>query len=314
MNAAQVYCGIDVSASSLDVALHPGGESWTVTTEAAGIQQVTELLRVKAPVLVVLESTGGLELPLVASLAEAGLPVVVVNPRQVRDFARATGRLAKTDRIDAGILARFGAAVQPPTRPLPDRSLKELRALVARRRQLVDMISAEKNRFRTATPRVRREIDEHLRWLEKKLGELDEEVGDLIQASPLWRVKDALLRSVPGVGRILSCTLLADVPELGSLDRRKIAALAGVAPFNWDSGTFRGRRAIWGGRASVRKVLYMAAVAATRCNPVIRSFYLHLCAAGKPPKVALTACMRKLLSILNALIRDNLPWTPATTY
>jgi transposase len=263
VGTSETYCGIDVYAGSLDVALYPEGQVHSFANDREGVEAIVSLLKGKPLALVVLEASGGVEMALVEALAEAGLPLAVVNPRQVRDFARALGRLAKTDSIDASVLARFGAAVRPEIRPIAEESLQELRALVGRRRQ----------------------------------------------ASPFWRVKDSLLRSVPGVGPVLSATLLAGVPELGRLDRRKIAALAGVAPFNWDSGAFRGRRAVWGGRANVRKVLYMSVVASTRFNPVIRSFYLRLCQAGKPKKVALTACMRKLLSILNAVLREQRSWS-----
>lgn len=313
MKASQVYIGIDASASSLEVAAHPGGEAWTVSNDGAGISELVERLQATRPALVVLESTGGVELAVTGGLAAAGLPVVVVNPRQVRDFARATGRLAKTDAIDARILARFAAAVQPEVRPLPDESAQELNALAARRRQLVEMVVAEKNRLRTARGRVARQIREHIRWLERCLEEVDHDLGNLIQASPLWRAKDDLLQSAPGVGPVLSITLLANLPELGKLDRRQIAALVGIAPFNRDSGAFRGKRTVWGGRSKVRAALYMAALVATRYNPVIQAFYHRLVAAGKPKKVALTACMRKLLTILNAMMRHQTPWRICST-
>jgi transposase len=309
VDSTEIYCGIDVSAGSLDVAVHPEEQVKSFANDEEGIEAVVDLLRGRGPRLVVLEASGGVELALLAALAEAELPVSRVNPRQVRDFARAMGRLAKTDSLDARVLANFAAAVRPEVRPLAGESLQELRSLVGRRRQLIEMISSEKNRLGRARPHIRKRIEEHLSWLEKELSSLEEEVEGFIAASPFWQVKDALLQSVPGVGRTLSSTLLAGVPELGRLDRRKIAALAGVAPLNWDSGTFRGRRAIWGGRANVRKVLYMAAVASTRFNPIIRAFYLRLCAAGKPKKVALTACMRKLLSILNAILREQKSWS-----
>jgi len=313
MKASQVYIGIDASASSLEVAAHPGGEVWTVSNDGAGISELVERLQATRPALVVLESSGGVELAVTGGLAAAGLPVVVVNPRQVRDFARATGRLAKTDAIDARILARFAAAVQPEVRPLPDESAQELNALAARRRQLVEMVVAEKNRLRTARGRVARQIREHIRWLEHCLEEVGQNLGNLIQASPLWRAKDDLLQSTPGVGPVLSITLLANLPELGKLDRRQIAALVGIAPFNRDSGAFRGKRTVWGGRSKVRAALYMAALVATRYNPVIQAFYHRLVAAGKPKKVALTACMRKLLTILNAMMRHQTPWRICST-
>ena len=234
----------------------------------------------------------------------------MVNPRQVRDFARATGKLAKTDSLDAQVLALFAERVHPAIRPLADEALKELRALTARRRQLLEMITQEKNRLRMASPRVHGQLREHIKWLEQCLKELDEDLTDFIGSSPLWRAKDDLLRSTPGVGPVLSSTLLADLPELGTLNRRQIAALVGVAPLNRDSGTLRGKRTVWGGRAQVRTTLFMATLVSTRFNPVIRTFYQRLCTAGKPKKVALTACMRKLLTILNVMVRYDDHWNP----
>jgi transposase len=241
----------------------------------------------------------------------AGLPVVLANPRQVRDFARATGQLAKTDAIDAQVLALFAERVRPEPRPLPDEAAQALDALLTRRRQLLDMLVAEKNRLGFARPVVRRGITQHIRWLEGRLGDVDHELGQMIEHSPVWRATDDLLRSVPGVGPVLSRTLLGKLPELGQLTRTQIAALVGVAPLARDSGTLRGKRMVWGGRAPIRTVLYMSALAAVRCTPVIRVFYRRLRAAGKPAKVALTACMRKLLVILNAMVRSNTPWQPA---
>jgi transposase len=258
--------------------------------------------------LVVLEATGGLQERAAAVLAAAGLAVAVVNPRQVRDFARATGRLAKTDRLDAAAIARFAAAVRPAPRDLPDAARQALIDLVARRRQLVEMRVAEKVRRAQIAPALRPRLDEHLAWLAEAIAELDRAIGTAIRHSPLWRVEDDLLGSVPGVGPLTRATLLAKLPELGHLDRRKIAALVGVAPMSRDSGTFRGQRFVQGGRADVRTVLYMATVTAVRCNPVIRAFHRRLIAAGKPAKVALTACMRKLLAILNAIARTRQPW------
>ena len=261
-----------------------------------------------APTLVVLEATGGLETFLVGELAGAQLPVVVVNPRQVRDFAKAVGKLAKTDALDAQVLAHFGEATKPDLRPLPDDSTRELQALLARRSQVVEMVTAEKNRCRTATQRLQPQIQEHIRYMEKQLKELEQGLSELLSSSPVWRTKEKLLGSVPGVGPVLTVTLLAGLPELGRLDRREIASLVGVAPFNRDSGTLRGKRTVWGGRSSVRATLYMATLVATRYNPVIRAFYQRLLEAGKPKKVALTACMRKLLTILNAMLKHNLSW------
>ena len=260
------------------------------------------------PSLVVLEATGGLEAPLTGALAEAGLPVVVVNPRQVRDFAKATGKLAKTDAIDAHVLAHFADAVRPTPRPLPDAQTQAIAALLARRRQMVAMLTAEKNRFRTANVVVREDILQHITWLKKRLSKLDTDLRETLRQSPIWREKDNLLQSVPGVGPVLSLTLLAQLPELGTLSRRQIAALVGVAPLNRDSGTLQGKRTVWGGRATVRTALYMGALVASRWNPVLRSFYHRLCAAGKPKKVALTACMRKMLTILNAMLKHRTPW------
>lgn len=261
-----------------------------------------------APTLVVLEATGGLETFLVGELAGAQLPVVVVNPRQVRDFAKAVGKLAKTDALDAQVLAHFGEATKPDLRPLPDDSTRALQALLARRSQVVEMVTAEKNRCRTATQRLQPQIQEHIRYMEKQLKELEQGLSELLSSSPVWRTKEKLLGSVPGVGPVLTVTLLAGLPELGRLDRREIASLVGVAPFNRDSGTLRGKRTVWGGRSSVRATLYMATLAATRYNSVIRAFYQRLLEAGKPKKVALTACMRKLLTILNAMLKHNLSW------
>ena len=265
-------------------------------------------LRETGPALVVLEASGGLEIPLTAALASAGLPVVVINPRQVRDFARATGQLAKTDRLDASVIAHFGEAVKPSPRPLPDAQSQALSALLTRRRQVVGMITSEENRLHTASRPMRRQIQRHLAWLEKSLTTLDADLGDSLRESPLWREKDNLLRSVPGVGPVLSVTLLAELPELGTLDRRQIASLVGVAPLNRDSGTLRGKRTVWGGRARLRATLYMGTLVATRYNPDIKTFYQRLCAAGKPKKLALTACMRKLLSILNSMLKHGTQW------
>ena len=312
MEPSEVYVGIDVSSAHLDVAVRPTGEGWQITHDAQGIVALVERLRVLVPILVVLEATGGMELALTGELAAAGLPVVVVNPRQVRDFAKATGKLAKTDTIDAHVLAHFAGAVQPALRPLPDASAQELRTLLARRRQLVEMLTAEKNRLRAATRRIRPQIQEHIHWLQRQLEDMDEDLGRTLRESPVWREKEDLLRSVPGVGPVLSLTLLTDLPELGTLGRRQIAALVGVAPLNRDSGTLRGKRTVWGGRAHVRASLYMATLVATRFNPVISAFYQRLCSTGKAKKVALTACMRKLLTILNAMIKHHRLWSPVT--
>jgi len=304
----ECFVGIDVAKATLDLALEPSGEAWSVPNDAAGIDDLVNRLAPLGPTLIVLEATGGYEAAVTATLANAGLPVVVTNPRQVRDFAKACGRLAKTDALDARTLARFAARVQPAPRPLPTEAAQLLDALLTRRRQLIEMLTAETNRLGVARGPVRRDITQHIRWLKRRLADADGELKAAIQASPVWRAKDDLLQSVPGVGRVLSLTLLAELPELGRLSRREIAALVGVAPLNRDSGRRRGPRVVWGGRAPVRAVLYMGALAATRANPVIRTFFARLRAAGKPTKVALTACMRKLLTILNAMVRHQTPW------
>jgi len=306
--AASVYVGIDVAKAELVMAIRPSGERWTAANDEAGIQRLLTRLREDAPALVVLEATGGYERAAVAALAAARLPLVVANPRQVRDFARATGQLAKTDQIDADTLARFAERVRPEPRALPDASAQALDALLTRRRQILGMVGAERNRLEHAVPAVRRGIVQHIRWLERQLRDVDDDVDRTIQVSPIWRAKENLLRSVPGVGPVVSRTLIGDLPELGTMPRKQIAALVGVAPLARDSGTLRGKRLVWGGRAPVRAALYMAALVATRRNPVIREFYQRLLAAGKPKKVALTACMRKLLTILNAMLRANTVW------
>jgi len=263
-----------------------------------------------APSGVVLEATGGFEMLVAGELELAGLPVSLVNPRQVRSFARATGRLAKTDAIDAQVLAQFAEAVKPPVRPLPDADTRELRSLVDRRRQLLEMVTSERNRLRLASKRVRPLIQEHILWLKQQADDLDKDIANLIRSSPIWRAQENLLRSTPGVGPVLSSTLLTHLPELGSLNRGQVAALVGVAPLNRDSGAFRGKRSVWGGRTAIRSALYMAALVATRYNPVIKAFYQRLRAAGKPAKVALNACMRKLLIILNSMLRHRTQWGP----
>jgi transposase len=308
MSKRERAVGIDVSKGLLDVAVLPEGESWSATNDEEGITQVVKRLKSLRPRLVVLEATGGMETALVGAAATARLPVVVVNPRQVRDFAKSVGALAKTDAIDARVLARFAEAVRPEVRPLKDKEASQFSALIARRRQLVEMLTAEKNRLATAPQAIHPSIEEHIEWLEQRLEDINGKLKKAIKKSPVWRAKDQLLRTVPGVGSVFSATLVAGLPELGALNRKRIAALVGVAPFNRDSGKYRGRRCIWGGRGSIRAVLYMATLAATRFNPVIRAFYLRLCAAGKEKKVALTACMRKLLTILNAMVKTATPW------
>ena len=311
MTVPHVCVGIDVSKAQLDVALRPEGR-FAVSNDETGFTQLIERLSRVAPVRVVLEATGGLEIPLVGALAAAGLPVVVVNPRQVRDFAKATGKLAKTDALDAQTLAHFAEVIQPALRPLPDEQTQALAALVTRRRQLVEMLIAEKNRLRQAPKPIRPSLQAHIAWLEQALQQADTDLAEAIQHSPVWRENEALLQSAPGVGPVLSTTLLATVPELGTLAHKQIAALVGVAPLNRDSGTLRGRRTVWGGRAQARAVLYMGAIVAARFNPVIRAFYQRLRAAGKAKKVALTACMHKLLVILNALLKHRTPWRQGT--
>jgi len=310
MTEAGGFVGIDVAKAELEVVVRPSGARWTVTNNPAGLAQLQERLQASAPSLIVLEATGGYEVAVVAALATAALPVVVLNARQVRDFARATGRLAKTDAIDAGVLAHFAEVVRPPVRPLPDTMTQSLQAWLLRRRQLVEMLLAEEQRRSRAPRPIQRQIDQHVRWLRAQLGAVEKDLAQTLRESPVWREKDNLLRSVPGVGPVLTTTLLGDVPELGQLNRKQIAALIGVAPLNRDSGTYRGRRAVWGGRAHVRATLYMATLTAARYNPVIRAFYERLVAAGKPKKVALTACMRKLLTILNAMIARRTAWKP----
>ena len=305
------FIGIDVAKAQLEFAARPSGETGTVPNDEDGIRVLVERCQALATTLLVCEATGGYEAALVAALATAGLPVVVANPRQVRDFAKATGQLAKTDAIDAQVLALFAERVRPAPRPLPDEAVAALDALLTRRRQLVEMLGAERNRLLIARPAVQRDLQQHIRFLERRLREADDDLHTAVKASPVWRVKDDLLQSVPGVGRVVSLTLLAELPELGRLSHKEIAALVGVAPLARDSGTLRGKRLVYGGRAPVRAVLYMAALVASRCNPVIRAFYERLRSAGKPAKVALTACMRKLLVILNAIARTGAPWRPA---
>jgi transposase len=307
---SEVAVGIDVSKARLDVAIVPGEEVFVEEHSPRGVAALVERLNKLAPTLIVLEASGGLETPLVAELIGAGLPAAVVNPRQVRDFARATGQLAKTDSLDARMLARFGERIRPELRALPDEQERELKALVVRRRQLVEMIVAEQNRLGRAPRVLHRQLHRHVDWLRKQVRALDRDLDRQLRDSPVWREKGYLLRSVPGVGPVLCSTLIAGLPELGTLSRRQIAALVGVAPLNRDSGTLRGRRMVWGGRARVRTALYMSTVSAVRFNPILKSIYLRLRAAGKPPKLALIACMRKLLTILNAILKYRTPWSP----
>ena len=307
-----ITVGIDVSKATLVVAVQPTGEQWVTETTPVAVEALVARLGALRPTLIVVEATGGYERALTAQCATAQLPIAVVNPRQVRAFAQALGRTAKTDDIDAQVLAAFGARIQPPARALADAETHALAALVVRRRQLIEMIGMERRRLDQAPPtgKITRDLRNHIRWLERRVEDVDDEIGTAIHASPLWRGQDDLLRSVPGIGPTTARTLLAELPELGRLDRRAIAALVGVAPFNCDSGQHRGQRHIWGGRASVRAVLYMAAVSATRYNPVLRVFYRRLRDAGKPAKVALVATMRKLLTIVNTMMKHQSKWNP----
>jgi transposase len=309
MAATAVYIGVDVSKATLDVAAGSGaGEVKQFGNDPVSIGEVVHFLSALKPAGIILEATGKLEAHLVAALQAALLPVVVVNPRQVRDFARSTGALAKTDTIDARLLALFGERVQPQVRPLPEKEARNLAGMVSRRRQIIVMLTEERNRYFLAEEDVRTSLSKHIRWLEEELAEVSGDLDKRIRNSPAWREKDGLLQSVPGVGKLVSATLVAELPELGKLNRRQIAALAGVAPFNRDSGRMRGKRTTWGGRTKLRTTLYMAALTATRHNPIIRDFYQRLLAAGKVKKLALIACMRKLLTILNAIMKTGKPW------
>ena len=306
--STEYFVGIDVSKDTLDVCAYPTQDTFRVPNSPDGLGELIKRLKPLEPRLIVFEATGGYETLAVSSLAVAGLPVVVINPRQIRDFAKSIGRLAKTDVIDAGVIARFASAVRPELRPLKDSPSQELTGLVTRRRQIVDMIVAETNRLNAATRRNRRDIQAHIRWLQKRQDQIDDEIKQNIKNSPLWRTTDQILQSASGVGPATSAMLISCVPELGQLNRKKIACLIGVAPLNRDSGRFKGRRMIWGGRAQVRAVLYMSTLSAIRFNPVIRQFYQRLKGSGKCFKVAMVACMRKLLIILNAMVRNQTKW------
>lgn len=311
MEGSPVFAGVDVSKARLDVAYTGSDETWSVPNAPEGITQLVERLLELGPALVVMEATGGFEVAAAADLTAASIPVVIANPRQVRDFAKSTGQLAKTDAIDAQVLALFAERVRPQVRPLPDDAARALDAIVGRRRQIIDMLTAEKNRLGFALPAVQKGIKKHIRWLERQLDDVDADLDDLIRKSPVWQTKNDLLRDVPGVGPNLARTLIAELPELGRLSNKEIAALVGVAPLARDSGLFRGKRRTWGGRAPVRSALYMSIWSASKYNPVIRLFYRRLRDRGKPPKVAQVACMRKLLTILNAMVRDGRKWDPA---
>lgn len=311
MSHPQVFVGIDVAKAGLDVHVRPGGERSAFSNNEEGVRQLLADLKQRKPTLIVLEATGGLEAHATAVLGAAGLPVVVINPRQARDFARATGELAKTDSIDAAVLSLFAERLRPEVRPLPDEATRDFEARLARRRQVLDMLISEKQRLSTARRAVVKPIKAHIKYLERQLDEIDADLEETIAKSPLWRARDNLLRSAKGVGPVLSRTLLAEVPELGHLNRKQIAKLVGVAPLARDSGQIRGKRQIAGGRAHVRSVLYMATLSAIRSNPAIASYHARLVAQGKPRKVAVVACMRKFLVTLNAMLRTGQAWSPA---
>lgn len=311
---SQVFVGLDVSKQHLDVAVRPGGQHFVVDNHDQGLEELVRRLAALSPQLIVLEASGGYEFLAVAALAQAQLPVALVNPQAVRKFAGAAGKLAKTDKLDAQVLAHFAEALRPQPRPLAAQDLLVLKAALQRRAQVVKMMGQEKNRLeKTHVPRVRRDIQEHLAWLARRLHDLDRDLQDQVRQSPLWQERDRLYQSVPGIGPGVSRTILAHLPELGTLSGKQAAALVGVAPFNRDSGSFRGKRMIQGGRSYLRRMLYMAAVVGSRCNPVLRAFYQRLLAAGKPPKLAFTACARKLVLILNAMVKKNQPWNHCLT-
>jgi transposase len=305
-----LYAGIDVSKKTLDFAFHGETASQQVVNDAEGIATLVRVIQERGVAGIVVESTGGLELAVVTALAQAQQPVALVNPRQARDFAKSTGKLAKTDRIDCHSLAHFGQAIQPRLYELPEETAQHLSGVLARKRQIVEMLTTEKNRLSSSPQDLHERIREHITWLDTEKDALEQEIGQHIQQSPVWKAKDAILQSTPGVGPATAATLITDLPELGSLTGKQISALVGLAPYNRDSGSFKGRRAIWGGRAYVRSALYMSALSAIRFNPVIRTFYDRLTKAGKPFKVALTACMRKLLTILNAMLKHEKNWDP----
>ena len=304
----KTYAGIDVAKDHLDVAIMPSREKMQYSNDEGGIDKLVKRLKNLSIKLIVMEPTGGFEAPAAAALTAEGMSVAVVNARQVREYAKATGRLAKTDGIDALVMAEFAASIKPPARPLRDEETEEIKAMVSRRRQLLEMLTAEKNRMAMARKHLKPHILAHIKWLKKEVEGLDSDLRKRIEDSPVWRVKDNLLQSIPGVGKVLSATLLAELPELGNLNRRQIAALVGVAPFNRDSGYMKGKRSVWGGRAPIRAVLYMATLAGTRYNPVIKEFYQRLVQRGKAKKVALVACMRRLLTIMNAILKHQRAW------
>ena len=311
MSTNECFVGIDVSKATLDIGCFPDKKIFQFSNDEKGIKALVLKLEELAPALIVMEATGGLELPAAGSIAGAGLSVAVVNPRQVRDFAKSINRLAKTDNIDAVVLAKFAKAVQPEARPIKDESTQLLTAIMARRQQITEMLTAEKNRLKVAHKQMRKHIEKHIKWLENQLKDVNDDLDGAIKTSPVWQDKDVLLRSVPGIGDVISATMLAALPELGKLNRKKISSLVGVCPFNRDSGKMKGKRSCFGGRGFVRSVLYMGAMSAAKHNPVIKEFYTKLVKAGKPKKVALVACMRKLLTILNAMIKSNQKWSLA---
>ena len=310
MTEEPVCVGVDVAKDTLEVAVDDSSETRQFENNPKGIARTVRYLAGLKPSRIILEATGRYEMPLAAALQAKRLPAVIVNPRQVRDFAKATGILAKTDRIDARVLALFGVRIKPEIRLLPGPKAREMSNLLARRRQLIEMLTAENNRLLQAERGIRPGIELHIKWLEEAVAAINDDLDRQIRSSPSWREKDDLLKSVPGVGKVVSTTLLIELPELGQLNRRQIAALVGVAPLNRDSGTLRGKRTVWGGRAKLRAVLYMAALVGIKRNQVIASFYERLVNAGKAKKVALVACMRKLLTILNAIVRSEIPWEP----
>lgn len=308
MSVSERFIGIDVASSHVDVCVRPSGEAKRFATED-GLEDLVAFVGSHSPTLVVMEATGGYETPIAAAIAMAGVAVAIVNPRQIRDFAKATGRLAKTDTLDAAAIAHFADAVRPTARPMPDTETSELTELVVRRRQLIDMRVAEQNRLRVnASAKTKKDLTEHIKWLQKRIKDHDRDILERVRSSTLWREKDDLMQSFPGIGSVTSATMLTCLPELGTLDRRAIASLVGIAPYNCDSGKMRGKRMIWGGRADVRAVLYMAARSAVRFNPELSEMYKRLVAKGKAKKLATVACMRKMLTILNAILRDATPW------
>lgn len=310
MQKNKAYVGVDVSQESLDMVEYPTGEIRRFGNDDAGIAKATTWLTEVNPAIIVMEATGGMEVSLYVTLQEANLPAAVINPRQIRDFAKSMGILAKTDKVDAKVLARYAATIQPEARPSPDEKARQFKTLVTRRRQLGEMIVAEANRARASRDKaMKQRIHAHIEWLKQELANIDKDISRTIKENPVWDAKDKLMQSVPGVGPVLSATIIAELPELGILNPKKIAALVGVAPFNRDSGKRQGERSIWGGRCKVRQSLYMAALSAARFNPTIHAFYDRLVASGKEKKVALTACMHKLVTILNAMLKHNSHWS-----